>query len=125
MISCNLLEGEQSENRPSRHPLYRCCLIVDLIIVICNRVAGASITTYRAVGMFIITNHVAETPIIALGMSIIPDGSIIPSRAVGTSIASWISADGANGVPNSHHWGSTYVAMHGIKAGRDACSPRR
>ena len=55
--------------------------------------------------MFIITNHVAETLIIALSMSIIPDGSIIPSRAVGTPIASWISADGANGVPNSHHWG--------------------
>ena len=79
--------------------------MVDLIIVICNRVAGASITTYRAVGMFIITNHVAETPVIALGMCIILDGSIIPSRAVGTPIERWISADGANGVPNSHHGG--------------------
>ena len=68
--------------------------MVDLIIVICNRVADASNTTYRAVGMFIITNNVAETPIIALGMSIIPDGSIIPSRAGGTPIESWISAEG-------------------------------
>jgi hypothetical protein len=65
--------------------------MVDLITVISNRVAGASITAYRAVGMFIITNHVAETPIIALGMSIIPDGSIIPSRVGDTPIASWIS----------------------------------
>ena len=88
MISYNLLEGEQSANRPSRHQRYRCCLMVDLIIVTCNRVAGTSITTYRAVGMIIIANHVAETPIIALGMSIIPDGSIIPSRAVATPIAS-------------------------------------
>jgi hypothetical protein len=50
--------------------------------------AGASITTYRTVDMFIIANHVAETPIVALGMSIIPDGSIIPGRAVGTPIES-------------------------------------
>jgi hypothetical protein len=104
-----LLEGDQSTNRPSCHQLparYGRCLMVDLTIVIWNRAAGTSITTYRAVSTSIITNHVVDTPIIAshvVGMSIIPDGSI-PSRSVGTSIASWISADGASGAPNSHHW---------------------
>src|SRR5215469_12362421 len=39
---------EQLTNRPSCHQLpvhYRHCLMIDLIIMICNRVAGASITT--------------------------------------------------------------------------------
>ena len=45
-------------------------------------------------------------------MSIIPNGSIIPSRAVGTPIESWISADGANGVPNSHPWVYIVASQH-------------
>jgi hypothetical protein len=90
--------------------------MVDLTIVICNRVAGASITTYHAVGMFIIANHVAKTPIVAVGMSIIPDGSIIPGRAVGTPIESQLSADGANGAADSHPWVYIVASQH-----RTAC----